>query len=263
LGRPCERPRPERYENTRLSGKSCLIILERRWDKKCVERFSFTFFKNYFILEVACSPGQVEQRWLKTTKRWGGAGNTIPRLTQRFDRVNAYTTSKTIWLERGGGMKTPDPARQEFRRAQKYIRYFRIHKRPYPNKHFNPPDPKKARLIGFADKMRSHPTPAERLLNKRLHQKDIPYHFNPQYVLEGYILDFFCKRPRLAVEVDGPTHDIPSQRQYDARRTSTLQQRNVIILRFSNEQVYNDIESVVTAIKSQVLKMTEDTNASK
>ena len=152
---------------------------------------------------------------------------------------------------------------QKFRQELRRIHYFqRNHKHLTPHKPLST-NPKKARLIRFANKMRAQPTPAEKLLNRRLHQEDIPCHFNPQYVLEGYILDFFCKHPRLAIEVDGPTHDIPSQRQYDTKRTLALQQRGVVILRFSNRQVYNDIESITTVIKDQVLKMMEDSNASK
>ncbi len=61
-------------------------------------------------------------------------------------------------------------------------------------------------LYAFAYMMRRHPTPMERKLWTRLRANRMGTCFRRQFVLAPFIVDFYSKELRLAVEVDGPVH---------------------------------------------------------
>lgn len=97
-----------------------------------------------------------------------------------------------------------------------------------------------------------NPTEAEIALLERLRQHDIPVWFSPQFTFCGYILDFFCRKERICIEVDGPSHWTSQGRAKDATRDAILQAANVKVLRFSNDQVLGDIESVAASVLAAV-----------
>ncbi|HYW06946.1 MAG TPA: DUF559 domain-containing protein, partial [Longimicrobium sp.] len=62
--------------------------------------------------------------------------------------------------------------------------------------------------------------------------------------------DFYCPAARLCVEVDGGVHDVLKER--DAARTAHLATRGIRVIRFRNEEVLNDCESVLLRIESEI-----------
>jgi very-short-patch-repair endonuclease len=64
--------------------------------------------------------------------------------------------------------------------------------------------------------------------------------FRRQHPMGPYILDFFCPRARLAVEIDGGAHDFHDRVQHDLRRDAWLQGRGVSVLRFTAEDILKD-----------------------
>ena len=90
--------------------------------------------------------------------------------------------------------------------------------------------------------MRNNPTPAEasmwEILRRQVYQNFPDYVFYRQSVQYGYILDFYCPRLRLGVEVDGYVHD--DQKEYDYNRDKSLAMHGIEVHRFSNDEVlYN------------------------
>lgn len=65
-----------------------------------------------------------------------------------------------------------------------------------------------------------------------------------------YFADFLCRRHKLIVELDGFSHDVAPER--DVVRDQALRDAGYRVLHFSNEEVYSNIEGVVTAIKLAV-----------
>lgn len=63
-----------------------------------------------------------------------------------------------------------------------------------------------------------------------------------------FIADFFCPKAKLIIEVDGGIHNMPSQFEYDRNRDSELNAYGLTVLRFTNEEVINDIEPVIQKI---------------
>ena len=66
--------------------------------------------------------------------------------------------------------------------------------------------------------------------------------------MDQFILDFFCYEALLAIEVDGEVHNDASQAERDDERTKLLNSFGITVLRFTNEQVENNINSVVKEI---------------
>ena len=96
--------------------------------------------------------------------------------------------------------------------------------------------------------MRAAPTDAERKLWWHLkHRLAVPdTHFRRQVGLGPYIVDFASHNARLIIEVDGGQH--LKQEEYDAERTAFLAYKGYCVLRFWNNDVLAEIESVLGAI---------------
>jgi very-short-patch-repair endonuclease len=75
--------------------------------------------------------------------------------------------------------------------------------------------------------------------------------FRRQHSVGPYILDFYCPAEKLAVELDGSTHDHEAAQDYDARRSAFLKELGIRTLRFQNSELRKNIEGVLIAIEQQ------------
>ena len=111
--------------------------------------------------------------------------------------------------------------------------------------------PYNPRLKEYARDLRRNMTLAEVLLWKELKgKKMLGYDFDRQRPIDEYIVDFFCKNLRLAIEVDGRSHDFKPER--DARRQARLEELGVSVLRFWDQQVKQDMKGVLKAIEEWI-----------
>ena len=95
--------------------------------------------------------------------------------------------------------------------------------------------------------LRKNLTDAEQMLWQKLRNKQINAHkFRRQFVLGNYIVDFICLGKRLIIEVDGGQH--MDNVNYDLQRDEWLKNQNFKVLRFWNNQVLNEIDSVLEVI---------------
>lgn len=114
--------------------------------------------------------------------------------------------------------------------------------KPKRPKYYSPPAVRQR-----AKELRWPLTPAEAALWERLKNKQLyGLKFRRQHPLHHFILDFYCHAHQLVVEVDGPVHE--QQRDYDESRTEWLTDRGFRVIRFSNEEVLSDIETVLRKI---------------
>jgi very-short-patch-repair endonuclease len=98
-----------------------------------------------------------------------------------------------------------------------------------------------------AKELRKEQTLAERLLWRVLRDRAVNgLKFRRQHPLDGFVLDFFCPEARLCVELDGGIHD--AQQARDAARTAQLEARGIRVIRFRNEEVEEDMPSVLRRI---------------
>ena len=73
-----------------------------------------------------------------------------------------------------------------------------------------------------------------------------------QHIIGDYIVDFVCEDDGLIIEVDGGYHSEPSQIQSDELRTQFLQSMGFRVIRFSNEEILFNIDSVIEKIELEL-----------
>jgi leucyl-tRNA synthetase len=105
-------------------------------------------------------------------------------------------------------------------------------------------------LLERAKEMRANPTQAEATLWQQLKGKKLNIKFRQQHLIDDYIVDFVCLKKQLIVEVDGEIHN--SQKDEDAKRTEILENNGYKVIRFTNEEVLEDIDVVVSKIQKEL-----------
>jgi len=107
-------------------------------------------------------------------------------------------------------------------------------------------------LKELAKKQKDHSTEAEVFLWQNLKGKQLGYKFRRQHIIDQFIADFVCLKKRLIVEVDGGYHTLPDVQISDEERTNRLKELGFKVIRFTNEEVIHDIESVLKKIKDML-----------
>ena len=107
--------------------------------------------------------------------------------------------------------------------------------------------PKNKRLKPNAQNLRKEMAKEERHLWYDF-LKPYPVQFNRQKVIGNYIVDFYCDKARLVVELDGSQHYEEESQQYDAKRTESLSCHGVSVLRFTNLDVQKRFAGVCEQI---------------
>ncbi|MFP8488526.1 endonuclease domain-containing protein [Gracilimonas sp. Q87] len=113
--------------------------------------------------------------------------------------------------------------------------------------------PYRKELVPIAKKLRKNSTPGEIELWKGLKNKQIlGYDFDRQKPIHKYIVDFYCKDLKLAIEIDGRSHDFKIG--YDQVRQQELENLGISFLRFSESDAKQYTQSVLTEIERWILK---------
>ena len=84
------------------------------------------------------------------------------------------------------------------------------------------------------------------------------YDFHRQKPIDNYIVDFFCNRLQLAIELDGYSHQILEVWEKDVKKTRRLNELEIRVMRFSDYQILNDIDNVIRAIEDYILRFEEN-----
>jgi len=104
-----------------------------------------------------------------------------------------------------------------------------------------------------ARELRKSMTESEQLLWQHLKKRQLNgYKFRRQHPMAKFIADFYCHSVKLVIEVDGGIHRIKDRKEYDILRTNELDQLGVTVIRFTNEEVENNIELVLKKIAAVI-----------
>jgi len=105
-----------------------------------------------------------------------------------------------------------------------------------------------------AKQLRRRMTPAEAKLWQHLRNGQLNgAWFRRQHAVGPYIVDFFCAKAKLVVEIDGDSHGDPEQQKYDAERTQWLnEQKHYRVMRFWNNDVLRNIDGVLMTLSEMV-----------
>jgi very-short-patch-repair endonuclease len=107
-------------------------------------------------------------------------------------------------------------------------------------------------LVPLARQMRKAMTRAEcRLWFEYL--KDFPYPVHKQHPIDQYIVDFYCAKLKLVIEVDGDSHFMDETvAQADLERTKQLESLGLKVIRFTNNEVFTHLDGVIEAIEEMI-----------
>ena len=101
--------------------------------------------------------------------------------------------------------------------------------------------------------LRCNQSDAERALWAKVRSKQFfGMKFFRQYSIGPYILDFYCPTAKLAVELDGGQHNQSDKRDYDVARSDYLKAQGIDVVRFWNNEVLLDIQSVLSKLELRV-----------
>ena len=81
---------------------------------------------------------------------------------------------------------------------------------------------------------------------------DYPIRFLKQKVIDDYIVDFYCHKAKLVIELDGTQHYDLKHRYHDNVRTANLESRGLKVIRIQNNEILNNFSGVCEYIDSVV-----------
>lgn len=94
--------------------------------------------------------------------------------------------------------------------------------------------------------LRQNQTKEEEIIWFELRNSKLGWKFKRQESIGKFIVDFYCPKAKLAIELDGGYHD--ENIEYDTERTNYLNNLGVKVLRFQNEEVNNNLQKVLDRI---------------
>ncbi|MGD0780544.1 MAG: endonuclease domain-containing protein [Dehalococcoidales bacterium] len=107
-------------------------------------------------------------------------------------------------------------------------------------------------LKELSKNLRDNLTEAERCLWTRLRLKHLGYVFYRQKPIGDYIVDFYCPKAKLVVEVDGGQHFKKDTASNDRVRNQYLQNLGLTVLRFSNAEVLKNTDNITKMIYKRI-----------
>ncbi|MCY2688511.1 endonuclease domain-containing protein [Salinimicrobium sp. TH3] len=103
------------------------------------------------------------------------------------------------------------------------------------------------------ENLRNYPTEAEKLLWEKLICDPFKtYHFRRQHPIHHFIADFYSHQLKLVIEVDGEYHESSEQKIKDQTRTELIQFQDINVIRFTNQQVIQNMEKVLKIISEKI-----------
>ncbi|MBM3747833.1 MAG: endonuclease domain-containing protein [Acidobacteria bacterium] len=114
-------------------------------------------------------------------------------------------------------------------------------------------DQARVTLLHLCRQLRRSSTDAERLLWRLLRHRQVAgAKFRRQHQYGPYILEFYCHERKLVVEADGGQHALPEGMAKDAARRRYLESRGIRTLRFTNHEILQETEAVISRIWEEV-----------
>jgi very-short-patch-repair endonuclease len=104
-------------------------------------------------------------------------------------------------------------------------------------------------LKKFSIQLRKNMTDAEKLLWSKIRHKQLKgFQFYRQKPIDNFIVDFYCPKAHLVIELDGGQHYNDDMKRKDNLRERLLEKRDLTVLRFSDRDIFNNIEAILEKI---------------
>lgn len=103
-----------------------------------------------------------------------------------------------------------------------------------------------------AEELRNTMTSAEKIIWNHIHINEWKLKFRRQHPISNYIADFYCHPLKLVIEIDGDIHDNEIVRKNDQSRERDLKNLGLHVVRFKNDEIYNNSKSVLQKIDETI-----------
>ncbi len=107
-------------------------------------------------------------------------------------------------------------------------------------------------IFKFAEELRRNQTLSEKTLWDSLKGKQMGVKFRRQHPIKNYIADFYCHEKKLVIEIDGGYHYDAEQNEKDKYRSGDLNEFGITVIRFTNNNVTTNLDSVISKIKHEI-----------
>ncbi|MDR2232276.1 MAG: leucine--tRNA ligase [Tannerella sp.] len=164
---------------------------------------------------------------------------------ETIDWTDSLKETQRNWIGRSEGAEirfhlTPDPSPKE--RGKEGYKYMTTNKLDWNAN------------IDNARRMRKAQTDAENILWNNLKNRSINgLKFRRQHLIDQFIVDFVCLEKKIVIEIDGEYHNSPEQQEYDKNRSQYLNDNGFQVIRFTNNEIFFDLENVIKKITSTAL----------
>ena len=113
-------------------------------------------------------------------------------------------------------------------------------------------------LKDFSKRMRNNPTKAEEVLWNCLSSKKLEgFKFRRQHIIGSFITDLVCLKKGLIIEIDGLIHQLPENKFSDSERTQWLNTQGFEVIRFTNDEVLTQIDTVLDTILTKIITLSD------
>ncbi len=117
-------------------------------------------------------------------------------------------------------------------------------------------------LVPLSKKLRKNMTLGEIALWREIKGKKLGFQFSRQIPIDHYIVDFYCKDLKLAIEVDGSIHFKQGHPERDEKRQRRLESLGIKVIRFSDADVKNNLGQVLDDIQDEINRLVPTPNPS-
>lgn len=105
------------------------------------------------------------------------------------------------------------------------------------------------KLKSYSRALRKNMTDAEKLIWSKIRKKQLKgYQFYRQRIIGNYIVDYYCPKAKLVIEIDGGQHYTEKGKKRDKKRTEYLNSIGFKILRFSDREVFKNLQGIIEKI---------------
>ena len=112
-------------------------------------------------------------------------------------------------------------------------------------------------LIDVARELRQHATEAEKIFWEAVRDRKFnKLKFRRQQPIKFYVVDFYCEKYKLIVELDGAVHDTEEAEYLDNERSLNLSKWGYKIMRFRNKDVFKNLPACLSKIQAAIKPLT-------
>ncbi len=117
------------------------------------------------------------------------------------------------------------------------------------------------KLMVYAHQMRNHATMEEGIIWQKWRGNPLQgFNLRRQHPIATFIADFYCHKVRLVIEIDGDNHLRKNAKEFDGFRDEDMRRLGIHVLRFTNDEVFNEPDIVLEKIKQTMMTLKNRVN---